>query len=205
MAALHDGACDVAGLNIPLGWAQEAALAHYRRWLAADDLVVVDIASRRQGLVVAAGNRRKGYELVDLLRPDLRFINRQSGSGTRLLLETLMAQAGVVPSAIAGYERGEFTHAAVAAYVASGMADVGFGLETPARQFKLYFIPLATERYFLLCRQATLSSAAMQLLLDLLRSDAFRAAVDALPGYSPALMGRVTALPEAFGAGPGGS
>lgn len=65
--------------------------------------MVVDIASRRQGLAVAAGNRRKGYELVDLLRPDLRFINRQSGSGTRLLLETLMAQAGVVPSAIAGY------------------------------------------------------------------------------------------------------
>ena len=204
VAALHDGACDVAGLHIPLGWAQEAALAHYRRWLAADDLVVVDIATRRQGLVVAAGNPRTVYELVDLLRPDLRFINRQSGSGTRLLLETLLAQAGVVPSAIAGYERGEFTHAAVAAYVASGMADVGFGLETPARQFKLDFIPLATERYFLLCRQATLSSAAMQPLLDLLRSDAFRAAVDALPGHSPAHIGRVTALREAFGAGPGG-
>lgn len=204
VAALHDGVCDVAGLHIPLGLAQEAALAHYRRWLAADDLVVVDIATRRQGLVVAAGNPRKVYELADLLRPDLRFINRQLGSGTRLLLETLLAHAGIVPAAIAGFERGEFTHAAVAAYVASGMADVGFGLETPARRFKLDFIPLATERYFLLCRQATLVATAMQPLLAALRSDAFRAEVDALPGYSPDQIGRVTPLHEAFGAAAAG-
>jgi hypothetical protein len=105
--------------------------------------------------VVAAGNPRKVYELADLLRPDLRFINRQLGSGTRLLLETRLAQAAIVPAAIAGFEQGAFTHAAVAAYVASGMADVGFGLETPARRFKLDFIPLATEPYFLLCRQVT--------------------------------------------------
>lgn len=198
VAALHDGACDVAGLHIPLGGAQATALAHYQRWLAADDLVVVDIANRRQGLVVAAGNPRKVYEVADLARPDLRFINRQLGSGTRLLLEALLEQAGIAPSAIAGYEQGEFTHAAVAAYVASGMADVGFGLETPARQFKLDFIPLATERYFLLCRQGMLESAAMQPLLDTLRSEVFRAAVDALPGYSPGQIGRVTPLREAF-------
>ncbi len=204
VAALDDGGCDVAGLHIPLGFAQGAALMHYQRWLVADDLVVVDVASRRQGLVVAAGNPRKVYELADLVRPDLRFINRQLGSGTRLLLETLLAQAGIAPAAIAGFEQGEFTHAAVAAYVASGMADVGFGLETPARRFKLDFIPLATERYFLLCRQATLASAAMRPLLQLLRSDEFRAAVDALPGYSPHAIGRVTPLREAFGAGTGG-
>ena len=201
VAALHGGACDVAGLHIPLGGVQAAALAHYQRWLTADDLVVIDIVTRRQGLVVAAGNPRKVYELVDLARPDLRFINRQVGSGTRLLLEALLAQAGIAPAAITGYEQGESTHAAVAAYVASGMADVGFGLETPARQFKLDFVPLATERYFLLCRQATLSSPAMQPLLEMLRSEAFRAAVDALPGYSPGQIGRVTPLREAFGAG----
>ena len=119
VAALDDGGCDVAGLHIPLGFAQDAALMHYQRWLVADDLVVVDIATRRQGLVVAAGNPRKVYELADLVRPDLRFINRQLGSGTRLLLETLLAQAGIAPAGIAGFEQGEFTHAAVAAYVAA--------------------------------------------------------------------------------------
>ena len=182
VAALHDGDCDFAGLHIPPGLAQGAALAHCQRWLAADDLAVVDIASRRQGWVVAAGNPRKVYELA---RPDQRFINRQLGSGTRLLLKILLELMGIAPSASAGFGQGELAHAAVVAYVASGMADVGFGLETPARRFKLDFIPLATERYFLLCRRATLASAAMGPLLQLLRSGESRVAVDARPGYSP--------------------
>ena len=198
-AALHDGACDAAAFHIPLGPAQPAVLAHYARWLDADDLQLIDIATRRQGLVLAAGNPKKIYELADLVRPDVRFINRQAGSGTRLLLEAVLEQAGIATAAIAGFEQGEFTHAAVAAYVASGMADVGFGLETPARQFKLDFLPLASERYFLLCRAATLETPAMQQLLAALRDPAFNAAVDALPGYRAVDAGRVTPLRSAFG------
>ena len=202
VAALRDGACDVAGLHIPLGPAQAAALAHYARWLAGDDLVVIDLATRRQGLMVAAGNPCRVYEISDLARGELRFINRQVGSGTRLLLETMLAQAGTASAAIAGFEQGEFTHAAVAAYVASGMADVGFGLETAARQFKLDFIPLASERYFLLCRAATLAVPALQPVLALLHSAAFRAAMQTLPGYDPANLGRVTPLQAAFAVPP---
>jgi len=127
---------------------------------------------------VAAGNPKKIYDAADLARADVRFINRQAGSGTRLLLEALMDQAGIAPARIAGFEQG-------AAYVASGMADVGFGLETPARQFKLDFLPLASERYFLLCRAAALDTPAMEQLLAALRDPAFNAAVDALPGYRP--------------------
>jgi len=82
-AALHDGSCDVAGLHIPEGPLQNAALAHYARWLADPDLVLIDVATRRQGLMLAPGNPRKLYELADLLRPGVRFINRQAGSGTR--------------------------------------------------------------------------------------------------------------------------
>ena len=198
-AALHDGACDAAAFHIPIGPTQRAVLAHYARWLDGDDLQLIDMATRRQGLVVAAGNPKKIYELADLARPDVRFINRQAGSGTRLLLEALLEQAGVELSRIAGFEQGEFTHAAVAAYVASGMADVGFGLETPARQFKLDFLPLASERYFLLCRAATLETPAMQQLLAALRDPAFNAAVDALPGYRAVDAGKVTPLRSAFG------
>lgn len=200
VAALREGACDVAGLHIPLGPAQAAALAHYARWLDGDDLVVIDLATRRQGLMVAAGNPCKVYEVADLARGAPRFINRQVGSGTRLLLETMLEQAGITTAAIAGFEQGEFTHAAVAAYVASGMADVGFGLETAARQFKLDFIPLASERYFLLCPTTTLAAPALQPVLALLRSDDFRAAMQALPGYDPAHLGRVTPLQAAFAA-----
>ena len=198
VAALHDRACDAAGFHIPIGPLQDAALAHYARWLQADDLHVIDIATRRQGLMVAPGNPKKLYDLADLTRPGVRFINRQAGSGTRFLLEGLLEQQGIDGNGIAGFEQGEFTHAAVAAYVASGMADVGFGLETPARHFHLDFLPLASERYFLLCRAATLQLPALQAAVATLRSPAFQVAVNALPGYQATDAGRVTALAEAF-------
>jgi molybdate transport repressor ModE-like protein len=196
-AALRDGACDAAGFHIPGGDAEAAALAHYARWLDPNHRVV-DIATRRQGLIVAPGNPKKVYDVADLTRDGLRFINRQAGSGTRLLLESLLESRHVNPADIHGFEQGEFTHAAVAAYVASGMADVGFGLETPARRFQLDFVPLAMERYFLLCSPATLELPAMQATLAVLCSPAFQEAVDRLPGYSASNAGRVTTLREAF-------
>lgn len=198
LAALREHACDAAGLHLPLGPLQRPALAQWARWLDDPGLWVLDIATRRQGLLLPAGNPRKLYELADLLRPGVRFINREPGSGTRFLLEGLLAQAGLDPAAIAGFEQGEYTHAAVAAYVASGMADAGFGLEPPARQFGLDFVPLARERYFLLCRADTLDSAPMQALRSVLTEPGFRAVVDALPGYHAEHAGRATPLREAF-------
>ena len=196
-AALRDRACDAAGFHIPVGEAESAALAHYARWLDPSQFVV-DIATRRQGLILAPGNPKKVYDVADLARDDVRFINRQAGSGTRLLLESLLEAGQIDPAHIHGFERGEFTHAAVAAYVASGMADVGFGLETPARHFRLDFVPLALERYFLLCSADTLELPTMQATLALLGSSDFQAAVDRLPGYSAANAGQVTPLREAF-------
>jgi molybdate-binding protein len=197
-AALADGACDVAGFHLPVGPLQAPLLAHYRRWLAGDAFSVIDLATRRQGLMVAGGNPKKVYDLGDLRRPGVRFINRQAGSGTRLLLESLLESQRIDPADIHGFEQGEFTHAAVAAYVASGMADVGFGLETPARRFHLDFVPLAVERYFLLCSPTTLDLPAMQATLAVLCSPSFHAAVDQLPGYSASNAGRVTPLRDAF-------
>ncbi len=197
-AALRDGACDLAGFHIPLGPVQDAALAHYARWLDADDLVLIDIARRRQGLMVAAGNPKKIYELADLVRPEVRFINRQADSGTRFLLEAMLRLQGIACDRISGFEQGEFTHAAVAAYVASGMADVGFGVETAARQFRLDFMPVASERYFLLCHHRLVDAPAMQPMLAALRDPAFREAVNRLPGYEATEPGSVMPLTEAF-------
>lgn len=194
VAALRDRACDLAGLHLPLGPLAEGARAHYERWLDMEgdgDWQLIDVAVRRQGLMVAPGNPKKLYELADLTRADVRFIGRQAGSGTRRLLEWLLQAQGLASERIAGFEQGEFTHAAVAAYVASGMADAGFGLETPARRFGLDFVPLASERYFLLCRAQALALPAVQTVLALLRSEPFRAAVDALPGYHATDTGRV--------------
>jgi len=198
VAALHDGGCELAGFHIPLGEFEDAAVAHHARWFDLKAQRLVHIATRRQGLMVAPGNPRKLYAVSDLARPGVRFINRQPGSGTRFLLDLLLRQANTAPEAVVGYEQGEYTHAAVAAYVASGMADAGFGVETPARQFKLEFVPVQAERYFLLCEERALEGPMLQQMLELLRSPAFRAAVDPLPGYRADEAGRVVALDEAF-------
>ena len=128
----------------------------------------------------------------------MRFINRQAGSGTRLLLDMLLRKEGIDPARIKGYEQCEFTHAAVAAFVASGMADVGYGVETPARQFKLDFVPSQSERYFLLCDERSLDAPVMQQMLEILRGDEFKQAVDRLPGYEARDCGTVIELDEAF-------
>jgi molybdate transport repressor ModE-like protein len=197
-AALREGDCDVAGLHIPIGPMESMALAHYRPWLQGLDLTLVDIATRRQGLMVRPGNPKELYALADLARPHVRFINRQLGSGTRLLLEGLLEAQGVATTQIAGFEQGEYTHAAVAAHVASGMADVGFGLEPPARHFKLDFVPIATERYFLLCRNDVMDTAAVQSVLATLRNPGFQTLLAGLPGYDTSAVGRTFGLRDIY-------
>jgi molybdate transport repressor ModE-like protein len=184
LASLLNGTCDVAGFHVPIGEFEANALAHYAPWLPSGSQKLINVAVRRLGLMVAANNPKKIYGPADLVRPGIRFINRQPGSGTRFLLDLLLQREGISSTDIKGYEQCELTHAAVAAFVASGLADVGYGVETPARQFKLDFVPSQTERYFLLCNESALASLAVQRMLEILRSTAFRDAVSSLPGYS---------------------
>ena len=199
-ASLHDGASDLACFHVPQGPLETRGWDFYGHWLVPHEHVVIDITDRTQGLMLAPGNPLRVGGLADLARPGLRFINRQRGSGTRFLLDALLAEAGVDPDDIVGYEHGEFTHAAVAAFVGSGMADVGFGLERPARHFKLDFLPLATERYFAICRRDALERPEIAQVLAILRSEPFRAEVDALPGYSAGRCGQVTLLADVLAA-----
>ena len=198
VAALHGQACEVAGFAVPVGEFQPAVAAHYARWFDLRSQRIVHVTTREQGLMVAPGNPHKIYEVAHLARPGVRFINRQPGSGTRLLLDLMLHKQGLEHSRIHGHEQCEFTHAAVAAYVASGMADVGFGVETPARRFKLDFIPLQTERYFLLCDERVMETPVVQQMLAILRSAEFRRAVNLLPGYRADGSGTVMKLDEAF-------
>jgi len=199
-ASLHDGASDLACFHVPHGALEPRGWEFYARWLDPLEHAVIDITDRTQGLMVAAGNPLGIAGLADLTRPGLRFINRQRGSGTRFLLDALLAAESVAPDAIVGYEHGEFTHAAVAAFIGSGMADAGFGLERPARHFKLDFIPLATERYFAVCRRDTLARPEIEQVLAVLRSESFRAEVDALPGYKTRQCGAVHDLGDVLAA-----
>lgn len=197
-AALHDGHCDACGIHIPIGSQQARALAHYAQWLRSPDLMVIDISTRRQGLMVAPGNPKKIYDLKDLTRGDVRFINRPADSGTRFLLEGLLNEQHILGAQIAGFEQSEATHASVAAFVASGLADAGFGLERPARYFQLDFIPMVNERYFLICEKAMLQHPVLQETLAILADPAFKQSVNALPGYDSARSGTVTPLKQAF-------
>lgn len=194
LASLGSGACDVAGFHVPIGEFEAEVVAHYRSWIDATQHRIIRLATRRQGLMVAPGNPKKIYDMADLARPDVRFINRQPGAGTRYLLDLMLRKQGIDPARIRGYEQCEYTHAAVAAFVASGMADAGFGVEVPAREFKLEFIPCQQERYFLLCNASVLDTPDMQRLLATLRSAAFLAAVNGLPGYATDDTGKVESV-----------
>ena len=201
VAALARGECDLAGFHVAEGPFQKASVEPYLAWLDPHQHVLIHLAHRTQGLFVASGNPKGVSGLEDLARQDLRFVNRQVGSGTRVLIDLLLARHRIDPARIVGYENTEFTHAAVAAYIASGMADVGFGLEAAARRFGLDFIALLRERYFFACEASAVGKSVLRNVLTLLRGEQMREVIDALPGYDSRLTGTVIELEEAFGAG----
>jgi putative molybdopterin biosynthesis protein len=199
--ALQDvcrGDCDLAGFHVPEGPLGQAALGRFAYLLKPAKYRIIHFVTRRQGLIVRRGNPLEVRGLKDLARPGLRFVNREATSGTRLLFDLLLEQAGVASNQVPGYQKEELTHNAVAAFVASDMADIGFGVEAAARQFNLDFIPLNTEQYYLMCRQETLDKPGIIELLRLVQRDTFRAAIARIPGYDASRAGEVRTLPEEF-------
>ena len=154
-------------------------------------VVLVHLAGRIQGLIVPRGNPGQITRLEDLVHPEVRFVNRQRGSGTRVLLDYHLRREGIPPEAIAGYEREEYTHLAVAADVASGAADAGLGILAAARSLGLEFVPLFQEHYQLVIPREHYTSAVLAPLLEIIRDPVFQAEVDALGGYDTSEMGRV--------------
>lgn len=147
--------------------------------------------TRMQGLIVARGNPRRVRGIGDLAAKRLTIVNRQPGSGTRLLFDRLLARAGAAPAGIVGYSNEEFTHAAVAATIASGRADAGFGIRAAAAQFGLGFVPIVTERYLFACARSAVESPRVVAFRELLASRATRAVVTPLPGYALDGPGRI--------------
>jgi putative molybdopterin biosynthesis protein len=198
LAALNRGACDVAGYHMPTSATRGPLMQGYRRQLRPRSHCVIRFITRSQGLMVGPGNPRDIAGLADLSRGDVRFINRQRASGTRALLDLLLRDAGLSSQRIPGFELEEYTHSAVAAYIAAGMADVGFGVEAAAHQFGLDFLPLATEHYLLVCQRKSLADPSVKRLLEMIRSAPFLEAVSELPGYAPNRCGEVCSVDELF-------
>jgi molybdate transport repressor ModE-like protein len=193
----HDG-CDLAGMHLPQGELRKRSIAATKGLLTPSIHRVIGFVTREMGLMVKRGNPLRIASIEQLLDPAVRFVNRDPESGTRLLFEQFLAQHSVDGSRINGYEQVEFTHAAVAAYVASDMADVSFGVEAAARQFDLDFIRLITEDYFFVCRKQFLDLESMKRVLSIMRSEEFQTAISKLPGYRPNDAGVVKTIEEVF-------
>lgn len=180
--AFRSGSVDVAGFHVERHTTRDADPLLARLDPARDALV--SFITRTQGLIVPRGNPRRLRSLAHVVARGLAIVNRQSGSGTRLLLDRLLARAHIDPARVRGYTQEEFTHAAVAATVAAGRADAALGIQAAAAQFGLSFVPLAVERYCFACRRRSLDSARVAAFRELLASDATRAVVAPLPGYA---------------------
>jgi len=193
LAALRGGYCHAAGAHLLDPDTGEYNLAHVRRLWAPGEISLVTVALRRQGLIVAPGNPLdlKGWR--DLARPGLRFINRQRGAGTRVLLDYELRRAGVDAFVIEGYRREVYTHLAVAAAVESGAADAGVGIAAAAQALGLGFVPLALEPYELAMPAGALDAEPAATLLGVLRTDDFKHALEALGGYDTGATGAVRA------------
>jgi len=170
----------------------------FKRLLQPGRHKLIGFARRSQGLMVARGNPLHLGDLADLARPGVRFINRQPGSGTRIEFDQLLAAAGIPIKGINGYETEETTHLAVAAAVAAGAAEAGFGIEAAALEYGLSFVPVSQEHYYLVCLKETLEHPAVQRLTQTLQSPQWLAMVANLPGYAPAEPGRIVALTRAL-------
>ncbi len=198
LASLTRNECDLAGFQVPVGEFEQPIIDHYSPWLDPDRHCLIYLAQRDTGMFVQQDNPKNVHTIGDLVKPDVRFVNRQVGSSTRLLVSLMLKRLGLDPSRINGYDTSEFTHLAIAAHIASGMADVGIGVETAAWRCGLAFIPLAKERYFFAVNQNSLSSPHMQQLLALLNGASYRQFVSGLVGYEADHMGQVMTLKEAF-------
>jgi len=195
LLALRRNQAHVAGAHLFDPESGEFNTAHVRRMLTPYGcrVMVVGFVTRTQGLLTATGNPKQIRELPDLLRQDVRFVNRQPGAGTRLLLDYELDRRGLDARRIQGYERTESSHSAVAQAVADGRADCGLGIQAAAQAHHLDFTPLFQERFDLVIPVVHYHSELLAPLLALLQTPpaAFLERVHALGGYGTAGMGQV--------------
>ena len=183
MLALRKGNAHLAGSHLLDPETGEYNTSYIRRYLPGVEVRLVNLVYREQGLIIARGNPKGIRGLGDLTRSDLSVVNRQAGSGTRVLLDWQLKQRGIDPRVINGYEREEYTHMAVAVDVLSGTADAGMAIYAAAQALGLDFLPVATERYDLVIPAVHFDGLLVQTLLEIIASREFKDQVLALGGY----------------------
>jgi putative molybdopterin biosynthesis protein len=195
LVALRRGEAHFAGSHLLDPATGEYNLSYIASYLPDTPVQLLKWVGRQQGLLVGKNNPKGIQSLRDLARPEVCYVNRQRGAGTRVLLDYHLQQLGITAEMVQGYDQEEYTHLAVAAAVASGRADCGLGIQAAARALDLEFIPLFSERYDLVIPCAHLADPKTRDLLspvfDLMVDPAFRKAVEALEGYEVEDMGQI--------------
>jgi len=202
LVALNRRQCDLAGFHLPEAPdLANLSVQHFRKWINPEKHELIGFVRRQQGLMLAPQFTGKVQALADIARLKLRYVNRQRGSGTRLLFDQLLSAQGLSNAEIEGYRREEYTHGAVAATIASGMADAGFGIRAAAVQSGLGFVPLATENYYFLCRKGANKTPAIAKFIEVLGGAGFRLMASAQAGYDASTAGMPQDIAAIF---PGG-
>ncbi len=189
--ALRKGTAHMAGSHLLDAETGEYNLSYVKRYLKGIEVSIFHLVLREQGLILPKGNPKGIRGIRDLGRDDVVFVNRQAGSGTRVLLDYQLRLAGMEPDVIKGYRHEEFTHMAVAVDVLSGVADCGMGIFAAAKALDLDFVPIIKEQYDLITPSRMLSVPGVQLILKTVESDPFRQRVRALGGYDPSKSGQL--------------
>ncbi|HEX4151737.1 MAG TPA: substrate-binding domain-containing protein [Steroidobacteraceae bacterium] len=199
LRSLNDRQCLVAGFHVPVipGAAPIFAKA-LKPLLRPSSHALIGCSRRMQGLMMRREHAARLERLADVAREGMRFVNRQPGSGTRMLVDHLVREQSIAPRRLFGEaEHTEHTHVAVALCIASGVADAGVGVEAAALEFGLHFVPLVEENYFLACLKDGTRHAAVQRLCAVLASEGWREILAHLPGYQPAVApGRLLVVEE---------
>jgi putative molybdopterin biosynthesis protein len=193
LVALSRGEAHLAGSHLLDPDTGEYNVSYIRQYLPSRGVKVVAFLEREQGLLVPPGNPKGIKSLDDLSAPSIRFVNRQRGSGTRVLLDYYLKLLSIAPDQIKGYTHEEFTHLAVAAAVASGRADCGLGIAAAAKALEMDFVPLYHEKYELVIPDAFFDQDLLKPLFDILIDSKFQQEVASLPGYSVDRMGDIVA------------
>jgi putative molybdopterin biosynthesis protein len=191
LMAIKKGVCHLAGSHLLDPEDGSYNLSYIQKFLSNLDVKLVNLVFRDQGLMVKRGNPKGIEGLEDLAREDVSFINRQAGSGTRILLDYRLNQIGINPAQISGYQHEEFTHMAVAVAVLSGTADTGLGIYAAAAALDLDFVPVVTEQYDLVIPAPHFESENIQLLLETINTSEFKDRVAALGGYNTQKTGEI--------------
>ena len=181
--AIRDGICHMAGSHLLDPETGEYNFPYIRKYLNETKVRIIHLVDREQGLVVRKGNPKEIQGLRDLLRKNVSFINRQKGSGTRILLDHLLKTLSLASGEIAGYDKEEYTHMAVASMVASGIADAGMAILAAAKAMDLDFVPVAREQYDLLIPSVYFDDEKMHRVIETIHSKEFKEAVLRMGGY----------------------